>query len=58
MIVDRWGREVPILEVRTSIGFVPQEIANDMTHDVVAPATDRPRVWFPDEPYEPIVSKR
>lgn len=59
MILDRFGNEVPVRHVRTTIGFVPQQVDDDQKFEVDAPRqpTTKPIV-LGDQVDDPIVARR
>lgn len=59
MILDRFGNEVPLRYVRTTIGFVPQQVDDDTLFEVDAPRLpDRKAIVLGDQVDDPIVARR
>ena len=58
MILDRFGREVPITRVRESIGFVKQQLLDEVKHDVNAPSVPNvTQIQFEDHIHDPLIAR-
>lgn len=57
MILDRFGNEIPVVRMRRAIGFVPQLVVDEQSHDVDAPRTPAVRLpLYGDQADDPPVA--